>query len=88
MDTRGKEIEVDHAGSVTIVKINRPQVRNAINRVTAPRLKDAWLDFEADENAHVGILTSGDEIFCAGADLTDVDNLAAGIKGRKGHFDS
>ena len=79
MDT--KEIEVHHNGPITIISINRPKVRNAINKSTAQALKDAWLAFEADENALVGILTGGDEVFCAGADLNDVDGLAAEIEG-------
>jgi enoyl-CoA hydratase len=52
MDT--KEVKVSHDGPVTIISINRPHVRNAINKSTAQALKDAWLDFEADENALVG----------------------------------
>jgi enoyl-CoA hydratase len=79
MDT--KEIEVGHNGPVTVISINRPHVRNAINKSTAQALKDAWLDFEADEKARVGILTGGDEVFCAGADLHHVDELAIDIDG-------
>ena len=75
------EIEVSHEGPVTIIKINRPRVRNAINRATAQALKDAWLAFEADEKALVAILTGGDEVFCAGADLNGVDELAADVEG-------
>jgi enoyl-CoA hydratase/carnithine racemase len=61
-----KEIEVSYNGPVTVIRINRPHVRNAINKTTAQALKDAWLDFAADENARVDILTGGDEVFCAG----------------------
>ena len=82
MDT--KEIDVSHNGPVTIISINRPHVRNAISKSTALALKDAWLDFEADENALVGILTGGDKVFCAGADLHNVDELAADIDGEMG----
>src|SRR5215469_11422552 len=84
MNMETNEIEVSHNGAVTIIKINRPHVRNAINRATALALKDAWLAFEADENALVGILTGSDKVFCAGADLKDVDNLATGIEGEMG----
>ena len=78
------EIEVSHIGPITIISINRPQVRNAINKSTAQALKNAWLAFAADENALVGILTGGDKVFCAGADLNDVVELAAGIEGDLG----
>ena len=82
MDT--KEIEVSHNGPITIISINRPQVRNAINKSTAQALKDAWLAFEADKKALVGILTGGDKVFCAGADLNNIDELAAEIDGETG----
>jgi enoyl-CoA hydratase len=84
MDIVTKEIEVSHNGPITIISINRPHVRNAINKSTAQALKDAWLDFETDEKARVGILTGGDEVFCAGADLYNVDELAADIDGEMG----
>jgi enoyl-CoA hydratase len=78
------EIEVSHAGPVIIIKINRPRVRNAINKSTALALKDAWMAFEADEKAIVGILTGGNEVFCAGADLKNIDDLATGMEGEVG----
>jgi len=82
MDT--KEIEVSHKGPITIIRINRPHVRNAINKSTAQALKNAWLNFEADESALVGILTGGDKLFCAGADLHNIDELEADIDGEMG----
>jgi len=84
MDVDAKEIEVIRNGPVTIISINRPHVRNAINKSTAQALKDAWLEFEADKNALVGILTGGDKVFCAGADLQNIDELEADIDGEMG----
>ncbi|MBC7104335.1 MAG: enoyl-CoA hydratase/isomerase family protein [Firmicutes bacterium] len=71
------EVEITSRGPVTVIRINRPHVRNAINGATARALREAWLAFEADEGARVGILTGGDEVFCAGADLEDLEALAA-----------
>lgn len=79
VNMEAKEIEVSRIGPVTIISINRPHVRNAINKSTARSLREAWLDFEADEKALVGILTGGDKVFCAGADLNDVSQLAEDI---------
>ncbi len=78
------EVEVSHDGPVTVIQINRPRVRNAINKSTAQVLKDAWLAFETDEKALIGILTGGDEVFCAGADLNDIDELTTDIEGDSG----
>lgn len=78
------EVEVQHEGPITIIKINRPQVRNAVNKTTATALRKAWMDFEGDENALVGILTGGDEVFCAGADLHDINQFNEDIQGPSG----
>lgn len=60
---------------VTIVRIDQPAVRNAVNTETAQRLLDAFLAFEADADAKVAILTGDDAAFCAGANLRDLPKL-------------
>jgi enoyl-CoA hydratase len=81
---QSSEIEVGRDGPITIIKLNRPQVRNAINKSTAEALRAAWMAFAADEQARVGILTGGDDVFCAGADLRDIQGLAGEIEGEYG----
>jgi enoyl-CoA hydratase len=55
--------------SVAIVTMNRPERRNAVDAATAVELREAFQRFEADESAHVAILTGAGGTFCAGADL-------------------
>jgi len=62
-------ISIDKQGPVTIVTIDRPQARNAVDPQTANALITAFEAFEADDEASVGILTGADGAFCAGADL-------------------
>jgi enoyl-CoA hydratase len=64
---------------VTIVTIERPARRNAVDLETARALYDAFKRFDADEGADAAILTGAGETFCAGADLKA---LAAGEPGR------
>lgn len=71
-------------GPVRIFRLNRPEARNAIDSRTARLLREVWLAFEADHSARVGILTGGDQVFCAGADLKDLDALAAEVHGEHG----
>jgi enoyl-CoA hydratase len=78
------EIEVTHEGAATIIRINRPHRRNAINGATAAELRRAWQAFDAADSARVGILTGGDDVFCAGADLKELDTLMAGLEGDEG----
>ena len=71
-------------GPALIIQINRPHVRNAINNQAAQALKNAWKAFEENGEARVGILTGGDDTFCAGADLKDLEGFAPEITGESG----
>jgi len=65
-------IKVEYEGPVTIVTIDRPEVRNCVNRETAEELADAWRAFDADDDAKVGVFCGEETGFCAGADLKAV----------------
>lgn len=56
-------------GKVRILTINRPEVRNALDNEAARLLGEALYAFDADEDAHVCVLTGAGGAFCAGADL-------------------
>ncbi|TKA42741.1 hypothetical protein B0A55_13794 [Friedmanniomyces simplex] len=60
------------APSITLVTVNRPRLRNAVDTPTARKLYDALLAFDADEAQKVCILTGADGAFCAGFDLHTV----------------
>ncbi len=57
---------------VLVVTIDRPEVRNAVDRPTADALHDAFLAFDGDDDLDVAILTGAAGTFCAGADLKGV----------------
>lgn len=60
---------------MTIVTIDRPAVRNALDAPSAARLRAAFAAFDEDGDASVAVLTGTGGTFCAGADLRA---LAAG----------
>jgi enoyl-CoA hydratase len=62
-------VAVDRDGPITLVAIDRPDRRNAVDRATAQALYDAFLAFDADESASVAVLHGRGGAFCAGADL-------------------
>lgn len=62
-------VRVERAGPVTTVILSRAERRNAVDRGTAEALADAFRAFDADEQAHVGVLVGDHGTFCAGADL-------------------
>ncbi len=77
-------VTVTRSGAAFIVHINRPEARNAVNLETANALREAWLAFDADDTAKVGILTGGDAVFCAGADLKAAHELTPHVLGENG----
>ena len=62
-------LRVDRRGPVTVVTIDRPERRNAVDRGTAAALLEAFQAFDADVDASVAVLTGAGGTFCAGADL-------------------
>src|SRR5437868_2292177 len=69
----------DVDGPVAVVTIDRPEVRNAVDGLTARALADAFRRFEGDESLAAAVLTGAGGTFCAGADLKA---LAAGSGNR------
>lgn len=67
-------VRVERVGAVTTVILDRPQVRNAVDRATAEALANAFLAFERDHDASVAVLWGAGGTFCAGADLKAFDN--------------
>lgn len=65
-------VRVEHEGPVTTVILERPEVRNAVDRATAEALADAFRAFDADPEAAVAVLWGAGGTFCAGADLKAV----------------
>ncbi|HWJ66882.1 MAG TPA: crotonase/enoyl-CoA hydratase family protein [Nocardioides sp.] len=65
-------VTVSKDGPVTSIGINRPDVRNAVDRATAQALADAFRAFDADPEASVAVLYGEGGTFCAGADLKAV----------------
>jgi enoyl-CoA hydratase len=78
--TSSETVLVERDGPVTIVSINRPERRNAVDGLTARKLFDVFRAFDADDDASVAVFTGVGGAFCAGADLKAV---AAGDVNKK-----
>ncbi|MCB1730914.1 MAG: crotonase/enoyl-CoA hydratase family protein [Halieaceae bacterium] len=68
MDT----IRTEMRDRITIVRLARPEVRNAVDARTAQALADAFREFDANPDSDVAILHGEYGSFCAGADLKAV----------------
>lgn len=65
-------VRTEKNGPVTTVILDRPGVRNAVDRETASALAEAFQAFEEDDEALVGVFWGAHGTFCAGADLKAV----------------
>lgn len=64
-------VRVDKATDVTTIVISRPEVRNAVDRSTALALREAFADFEMDDEQLVAVLWGDGGTFCSGYDLRE-----------------
>jgi enoyl-CoA hydratase len=67
---------VEKEGAITIVTLDRPEVRNAVDAATARALYDAFVAFDADADARVAVFHGANGHFCAGWDLQAGAELA------------
>ncbi len=71
-------------GAVSVIELQRPQVRNAVDGPTAAALAEAFRAFDADDQAAVAVLHGAGGTFCAGADLTGMATERANRLEREG----
>lgn len=80
-------VTVETDGAVTVVTIDRPSRRNAVDRPTANALCDAFVAFDQDDDQSVAVLRGAGTTFCAGADLqamgtSDGNHIDSDMAGR------
>jgi enoyl-CoA hydratase len=78
MSSARAAVRVEKSGPVTLVVVERPEARNAIDPPAAAALVDAFQDFERDAGASVAVLWGSGGAFCAGFDLKHVAAAGAG----------
>ena len=62
-------VEISQHDRVTVVSLDRADVRNAVDAVTAQALHEAFVAFENDAEARVAVFHGANGHFCAGWDL-------------------
>ena len=68
----GTLVKTEASGNVVVIKINRPDKRNAVNVATAGELAEAFRKFEVDDKASVAVLCGEGGTFCGGYDLEEL----------------
>jgi enoyl-CoA hydratase len=79
------EVRYERRGAAALLTIDRPARRNAVDGPTAVALREAFVRFEADEDARVLVLTGAGGIsFCAGADLKALETFGDRLNAPEG----
>ncbi|MFA6266419.1 MAG: enoyl-CoA hydratase-related protein [Pseudolabrys sp.] len=64
---------VEHpADDIVVLRLNRPQVRNALSLTLRQRIAEETLRYGADATARCIIITGDDKAFAAGADIAEM----------------
>jgi enoyl-CoA hydratase len=72
-----KNLIIEFVEKIAIVKINRPDKLNALNKETLEELKSAFVSLNDNQNVYSIILTGiGEKAFVAGADISELNKLS------------
>jgi enoyl-CoA hydratase len=69
ISTDAPAVLAERHGSVLVITLNRPHVRNAVDRALAEGVAAALDALDADDTLTAGVLTGAGGFFCAGMDL-------------------
>ena len=65
-----KHAIVDIQDHIMVIKLNRPEKRNALSPDMLVRVYDAWRELDTNHDLRCAIITGTKDVFCAGADLS------------------
>ena len=65
-------IQFEVVDRVAIIRLDRPEARNAVNGELAQAIEDSIDRLESEDDLWVGILSHTGPVFCAGADLKEI----------------
>ena len=69
-------LEVEKRDAVALVRLNRPEVLNALCMGLMDELAQTFKQLEADDAIAVIVLTGNDQAFAAGADITEMQDAS------------
>ncbi|MDG2907763.1 MAG: crotonase/enoyl-CoA hydratase family protein [Acidimicrobiales bacterium] len=79
-------VEYEDHGRTAVIRLNRPEARNAVNQELAEALEEAIDRFEDDAGTWTAVLAANGPSFCAGADLKAISGGAQHLGTERGGF--
>nr|WP_175229464.1 crotonase/enoyl-CoA hydratase family protein [Paraburkholderia humisilvae] len=76
VETFGEHVRIEAIDAVATIVLDRPERRNAVDRPTAHALSDAFAHVEANGAWRAAVLFGAGGTFCAGADLSALNDPA------------
>lgn len=70
-----QELLIENHGAVRVLRMNRPEKRNALNNALTQALVDGLAEAERDDSVNCIVLTGNGAAFCAGADIGEFKDL-------------
>lgn len=68
-------VETTSDGHVRVLRLNRPEVLNALSHDLMAAVAEALVEAERDDDVRVVVFTGAGNAFCAGADISELDDL-------------
>ena len=63
---------------IATIQLDRPQKKNSLNADLRHELEACMAELAHDREVKVVILTGGEEVFCAGADISEIEGTSTG----------
>ena len=77
MTTQFIKVDPQAEKFIALIELNRPKELNALNRELMLEIRDTLRELDEDDNVRVIILTGGERVFAAGADIKQMANATA-----------
>lgn len=72
-----EELEIEAAGPVRILRINRPHARNALSLGLRQRIAAALQEADSDGTARAVVITGGPDVFSVGGDIKEFGRFSS-----------
>ncbi|WP_110182273.1 enoyl-CoA hydratase [Nocardioides solisilvae] len=80
-------LQQERIGHVAVLRLNRPQQRNALNVELVTALRTALAELAVDDDVRAVVLTGNGKAFCAGLDLVELETTGANLELGGSHDD-
>ena len=71
------KVNPQYAKHIALIELNRPKELNALSRQVMLEIRDTLKALDEDDNVRVIILTGGEKVFAAGADIKQMADATA-----------